>query len=363
MNTRSSLLAILALGGLLAPASRAGGEELQTLRTPVRVDATIDSLSGDVANGGGEFLLVGRDEASGRERRVLLRFAVHEAIPTGAVVASASLSFRLIQGGADIQLWRITESWRSGRSNPAGDELVPAPAQPGDATWAYRHHGTAAPWSAPGGSLAPQASASFLVSGSEVYYTVGASREDVQFWIDHPAENHGWCLRVAGSQTQLARLESMESSGTYEPHLWVQYYLPGTLPQTYCMSTVNSSGQRAEIGWSGSTSWAANDLRLTVAGAPPNVMGAFFCGPNPSLIPFGNGYRCVDSSIYTPLLRLGNAPASSSGTVDHLLDFSRAPAAVIHPSSMWRFQYWFRDPGAPPDGFNLSDGLFVVVQP
>lgn len=344
----------------------ARAQDAEILLTQVRADATIDSISGDVANGAGDFLLISRD-FDGRERRTLLYFAVQEAIPPGSVILDASLSFRLIVGNAPVRIWRITESWREGFTNPSGDETAGAPASARDVTWNYRNFGSLTPWSRPGGGLAPQPSGEFDAQGTEFLYTVSlgqaAIAADLQTWVDHPDQNHGWCLAVGESSSAFARIESKESPDNYKPHLWVRYYLPAQLPVNYCDSTINSSGQAARLGWSGSTSWAANDLHLTVRGAPHGTVGMLACGPSAAYMPFGNGYLCINSTFNNSVHRFALESVSAQGTVDHPIDFLSPAAQFIHPSSLWHFQFWFRDASAQPAGFNLSDGLFVVVYP
>jgi hypothetical protein len=132
----------------------------------------------------------------------------------------------------------------------------------------------------------------------------------------------------------------------------------------YCETLPNSTSLRAQIDWSGSTSYAANSLVINVSACPPNKFGLFFYGPDQIHVPFGNGIRCVGGS----LVRLSPAELTDAfGDYSRPLDFHSPPMSggpgLILPGSRWNFQFWFRDAvpaGAP---FNVSDALTVPICP
>lgn len=131
---------------------------------------------------------------------------------------------------------------------------------------------------------------------------------------------------------------------------------------TYCIASPNSAGPGALIGWSGSSSVAANDLVLEIQGSPPGRFGSFFYGPNQTQVPFGDGYRCAGGGVH----RLGVTQSDAAGDASHALDITAppVPAAQIEAGSWWNFQYWYRDPSGPGgSGFNLSNGLSVRFCP
>ncbi len=126
-------------------------------------------------------------------------------------------------------------------------------------------------------------------------------------------------------------------------------------PSTYCVSSPNSVGSGAVIGWTGSTAVAQNDLFLTVDAAPPGQFGIFYFGDGMVQLPFGLGFRCVGGSIsrFVPAL-----PINAGGMASQKVDFTSPPAAgKLVPGTTWFFQFWYRDPSAGGAGFNLSDGL------
>jgi len=135
-------------------------------------------------------------------------------------------------------------------------------------------------------------------------------------------------------------------------------------PAPYCVGAPSSAGPGASIGWSGSTSVAANDLVLEASGLPPGQFGLFFYGRSPIQVPFGDGFLCVGGGVF----RL-NPPlvTDAAGEVARPLDLTRPPAAsgagAITAFSTWRAQFWYRDPAGGGAGFNTSDGLTLPFCP
>jgi len=125
---------------------------------------------------------------------------------------------------------------------------------------------------------------------------------------------------------------------------------------SYCMSTINSTGKPARIGYQGTALISQNDLVLQVGDGVPFKPGIFFFGCYETQIPFGEGYLCVTGNQHrlAPVVRL-----DASGAGSFALDFTDplSPASLIHPGSNWNFQFWYRDPQTVGHGFNLSDAL------
>ena len=138
-------------------------------------------------------------------------------------------------------------------------------------------------------------------------------------------------------------------------------------PTNYCSSTPNSANIfGAFMGYSGSTSYAANDLTLECYGAVPNAFGIFYYGPNQISTSFGNGIRCVGAG-FQGTFRLPVITTDSFGDASYDLDYNAPPASsgngIIVDGLEYNFQFWFRDPQAGGSNFNLSDGLHVVFCP
>ncbi len=134
--------------------------------------------------------------------------------------------------------------------------------------------------------------------------------------------------------------------------------------QTYCVSSANSVGSGAQIGYVGSSSFAANDLILTCTGLPVGQPGIFYYGPNQVQLPFGNGFRCVGGAV-TRLYPA--AVADVFGNVAMALDYSQPPMnsgpGMITAGSVHNFQYWYRDPAGGGASYNLSNALNVIFTP
>jgi len=131
-------------------------------------------------------------------------------------------------------------------------------------------------------------------------------------------------------------------------------------PYTYCASANNSTGQPALISHTGTVSVAANDFTLVCAGLPANTNGLFYYGTTETQQVFGNGYRCVNGSVF----RLGIQSASAGGVMTRLLDIPNLPlAGAVTAGSTKKFQCWYRNPAAGGAGFNLSNGLSATFCP
>jgi hypothetical protein len=140
---------------------------------------------------------------------------------------------------------------------------------------------------------------------------------------------------------------------------WIQSFTATDPLENFCSTSPNSVGPGATISATGTTSVSANDLTLSAVGAPSNVQGLFFFGPNETQVPLGNGWLCVSG----PIQRLPVAPTNGTGSVSYLVD-NQGPqvGGAFVSGSIWKFQYWYRDQTVGL-GFNLTDGLSVTFQP
>ncbi|NUP95427.1 MAG: hypothetical protein HUU28_04610 [Planctomycetaceae bacterium] len=127
----------------------------------------------------------------------------------------------------------------------------------------------------------------------------------------------------------------------------------------FCLSIANSSGQQALMSASGSTSVSANNLVLSASVVPAQTSGLFLYGTSTSLLPFGNGFKCVGS----PTRRLPVTAANATSLV-HAVDLTSGSASgVITSGTTWYFQAWFRDNAAGGSSTGLSDGLRLTFLP
>jgi hypothetical protein len=138
---------------------------------------------------------------------------------------------------------------------------------------------------------------------------------------------------------------------------------------TYCDGFANSVGDGSSIGFTGSTSIAADDFTVTSSGNPASQFGTFFYGPAEIFLPAGDGMRCVGSGA-TGVFRLDPSSFSDPmGSFQRPVDFGALPAGgfgagAITAGSTWKFQLWYRDPTGPGGAFfNYSDAMSVTFCP
>ncbi len=132
---------------------------------------------------------------------------------------------------------------------------------------------------------------------------------------------------------------------------------PGTaLP--ICSGEPNSVSQDgAVLEYTGSTSQQANDLRLTLSDAPPEVLIRLLWGTSQRTYPFGDGFMCI-SSLTKVLGPLGRT--TSLGTWTHRVDLA-SPDNPFAPAEAPIFQVWYRDPAGGPEGSNLSSAIRLTI--
>lgn len=123
----------------------------------------------------------------------------------------------------------------------------------------------------------------------------------------------------------------------------------------------NSTGVGALLTASGSSSWAADDLVLTVSQAPNFQFGIVYMGTvQIGPLPFADGLRCVGGNICRlPLRNTGATGSYSYGP--GIIGLAGAAGCPVFPGDIWNFQGWFRDPAGPcGNGFNLSNAVEVT---
>lgn len=206
------------------------------LLTPLN-DSSIFS-GGDNAGSGRDVIYVGRNNG-GSLRRGLIQFDIAGSLPAGATITGAALVFHQDNDRSNtVGLHRITADWGkvlvgsggSGGGGGQGEEPVD-----GVVTWNYRFYDEefidGEPWITPGGDFVSAASAiqSFAPTAADPaqnsYTWSGHGMvDDLQHWLDNPAENFGWMMVGIESGNTLARLYSSESSvAEYRPELTVEY--------------------------------------------------------------------------------------------------------------------------------------------
>ena len=193
-------------------------------------DVTIFEENADSSDAKSPGLFAGRTNTD-HIRRAFLRFDVASAVPAGILVSSVNPVLSLTRSNSGFvfaSLYRVSSAWSEGTSDAGTPGGSGAAATSGDATWTRRvYPGTF--WLNPGGDTAPAASGTTLIGTSLADYVFTTTPQlvaDVQGWLDQPATNFGWQLRV--DETQIAptakRFGSRENTApALQPLLFVTY--------------------------------------------------------------------------------------------------------------------------------------------
>lgn len=136
-------------------------------------------------------------------------------------------------------------------------------------------------------------------------------------------------------------------------------------PVVYCTSKVNSLGCTPAMYATGSTSLAANNLRLHAGNVLNNKNGLLFWSTKPSGAPFQGGHLCCKPPIVrTPVqTSAGNPPPGDCSGSLHF-HWNQAYVNLLGlPLGDWYYtQYWSRDPSSPSTT-SLSDAIRFLLTP
>jgi hypothetical protein len=162
-------------------------------------------------------MVLGND-ARGGTRRALIGFDVASSVPAGSTITG--VQFKLVLDMAapsdtkarSIELHRLLANWGEGTTGQGtgpskSGQGSSAPTNGTTATWTHRFFNTI-PWTNPGGDFAAAASASTVVGMTPQAYTWASTAtliNDVQSWLDDPANNFGWLLLGDESVSSTAR--------------------------------------------------------------------------------------------------------------------------------------------------------------
>jgi len=222
-----------------------------------RDNTLYEDMQGDISNGEGNYVFLGRTGPDGDSlvRRALVHFDL-SAIPADVIIDSVEISFEVVAvplpfnaNGGTATLHRVSADWGEGGSNAPGAEGQGIEAQPGDATWQYRFHDTV-PWNSPGGDYLLEASAS-VGYGTELESLAFASTpelvQDVQRWVNNPAQNFGWILLGSEILDFTARkMDSKDRQSGFPALLTVDYHPEG--PTDNLALELVTSGLNGPVG-------------------------------------------------------------------------------------------------------------------
>jgi hypothetical protein len=202
-----------------------GGFSATLVVTPVE-DATITEKSPGTSLGSDPQLEIGTTGPSAgyKSSRSVLRFDL-SAIPTNAVITSASLSLNLEKTAP-----AVTNLW-------ANLHKLLRPWSETAVTWTNRLS-PPAPWSAPGAAppvdFVAAVTQSNLITTTLGSYTFASNPgmvADVQNWVRNPGSNWGWILisQIQGVGQTECKFTSREGvTAANRPRLTVDYILPPT---------------------------------------------------------------------------------------------------------------------------------------
>jgi hypothetical protein len=205
----------------------------------------VESATGNLSNGAGEFFFAGRtNQSTGSIRRGVIAFNIAGSIPGNATITGVTLTLSMsktVSGNNTVSLHRATADWGQGTSNAGGNEGGGAPATTNDATWLHRFFNTQF-WTTPGGTYASTPSASQTV-GAIGFYTWGSTAamvSDVQQWLTSPSSNFGWVIIGNESAPGTSkRFDTRENKiGANQPKLTVTYTVPNSVEEQNAVTFV-----------------------------------------------------------------------------------------------------------------------------
>ena len=368
---QASPIAAFAAALALASAARA-----DVITIPAARDNTLfNDLTGSTSNGSGPSMIVGR--AGGMStapiRRALIAFDVAAYVPAGATITAAQLVLSNPGGNVgprNVELHRVNASWGEGASNAGSGQG--APAQTGDATWLHRFYPTVF-WTALGGDFNATSSTTLVVDqlGTQTWPSTALAVADVQAWLDAPATNFGWLIKLDTETTPMTTklFDSREAVEVSVRPALVITFTPAQPQFTYCVAQTNSVGCAPAIAASGSPSASAGSgFGVDLTGAVNHKSGLLvYSTLGASATPLYGGVLCLAQPARRTYVQPsgGNSgPDDCSGsfaTDFNALIATGADPALAAGAIVW-CQYLSRDPG-DPDHFNTSNALRFEIGP
>jgi len=123
-------------------------------------------------------------------------------------------------------------------------------------------------------------------------------------------------------------------------------------PIVYGLGKLDTAGDRAVLGWTGTPSVGTDDFVVTVDGAIPGRTGGLIVGPGSASEPLSGGTRLVDQATVAATFTVG-----ADGTA--AVPIPLADRAAFIGGELY-FQAFYSDP-VDDDPISLSDGLHVDV--
>lgn len=241
---------VVVCGALVGPSQQA-----ESITLAPTADATLFEAAPNNSLGGATFFNAGTTQNYTRNH-ALLRFDPREKIPPGSTILSVRLTIEVERrprdGFASVEmgLHRMLKSWGEGETVPKLPDTSPGlggAAGTGDATWTHRFHNTTNTWAEPGGAIdvdyvAERSTATVLFSVEDSPYefpTTSRLVGDVQHWLDHPLDNHGWMMRPVDERPNFTARRMSSREGTAPPVLFIDFTPPPPPPWMLTITRVS----------------------------------------------------------------------------------------------------------------------------
>lgn len=195
---------------------------------PTRDNTLYENNEGNLSNGQGEYLFIGRTNQP-LIRRALLHFDVAAELPENARVLSAELHVNVsnaVGGSQPATVHEVLRSWGEGDSKASGPEGEGGESATGDATWLHAFFPDES-WQMPGGDYAGAILAETTIDrvGPYTFESTQAFVLLIQEWQANPETNFGIMIRGNETQQRVAkRLDSrLNPNEGNRPQLVVVY--------------------------------------------------------------------------------------------------------------------------------------------
>lgn len=201
---------------------------------PIKDNTIYDNANNSNAKGA---LAVGHIYQATGLRRALMQFDIAANVPAGAMINSVTLRLTQLKlsnaaplPNDVLELHPLFENWGEGTSNAGGvgSAGAGAAATVGDATWNDGFFNVT-PWNTPGGEFGGVSGTANFGPLENANYTFASQTGivvDVQSWLNNPASNFGWALKLIDTSEDAqgsARLFASRESGPSSPLLTVDF--------------------------------------------------------------------------------------------------------------------------------------------
>ena len=239
------LVALLAVGAVST-----AGEVAATMVTlsPSKDNTLYETLDGSQSNGAGSYMFAGRTDPtrSNRIMRSVMAFDIASEVPAGSMIQSVTLTLQMsrtqVADPMPFVLHRLTSDWGEGTSNANGQEGAGKAPTTNDATWLHNFYPEGF-WTTPGGDydLTTSGSTSVGPIGSYSWGSTTQMVNDVQGWLDTPANNFGWLLMGPEGEQSAKRFDTKENmDAALRPSLLIEFTSGG--PEIFNWIGMGSGG-------------------------------------------------------------------------------------------------------------------------